>query len=164
MFSPWVLIKEAPQNGEYLSHKANRMPSQPLFTFLSKLLKVLTVFTCEVVLFEEAVGEESDVLGNVLRQKLRQGAGDSVRLDGESDAVLGPLHEPGVVVNDRESSLRALRLLGTLEDGGGASVSEDCVKDRVIDVVVERGVDGGQLHADHQGELAWVSLFKILKG
>lgn len=44
------------------------------------------------MLLEEAVREEGDVLGDVLRQKLGEGARDAVGLDGEGDPVLGPLH------------------------------------------------------------------------
>lgn len=57
------------------------------------------------MLLEEAVSEERDVLGDVLRQELRQGARDAVGLDGERDPVLGSLHEPRVVVDDSEGPL-----------------------------------------------------------
>ena len=57
------------------------------------------------MLLEETVGEEGDVLGDVLRQKLGQSARDAVRLDGERDSILGALHEPGVVVDDSQSAL-----------------------------------------------------------
>lgn len=65
----------------------------------------LTVVADKLVLLEEAVCEEGDVLGDVLRQELGEGARDAVRLDGEGNSVLGSLHEPRVVVDDGEGSL-----------------------------------------------------------
>ena len=59
--------------------------------------------------------------------------------------------------------LGGLGLLDTLEHGGGAPVGEDRVEDCVVDVVVEGGVHGGKLDADHQGVLARVGLNRMLQ-
>lgn len=79
----------------------------------------LTVVAAELVLLEEAVGEKGDVLGDVLRQELGKGARDAVRLDGERDPVLGPLHQPRVVVDDSEGSLSKQKNMG---GGWGCSI------------------------------------------
>lgn len=65
----------------------------------------LTIVTVKVVLLEETVGEEGDVLSDVMGEKLREGAGDAIGLDCEGDPVLGSLHKPRVVVHNGQCSL-----------------------------------------------------------
>ena len=57
-----------------------------------------------------------------------------------------------------DAHLGTFRLAGSLEDGGGATVSEDGVQDSVVDVVVEGRVYRRQLHADHQRVLSGIRL------
>lgn len=54
--------------------------------------------------------------------------------------------------------LGALGLLGALEYGSRAAVSEDSVKDSVVDVVVETRVHRRELDADHESVFPRVSL------
>ena len=63
-----------------------------------------------------------------------------------------------MVVHDSKGALGDVGGLLGSEDTGGGSVGEDGVEDGVVDVVLESGVDGGDLHTHHQGILAWVRL------
>ena len=58
------------------------------------------------MLAEEAVDEALHIFGNVLRQVLRELAGDARVVDGERDAVLSALHQPRVVVHNGKGALR----------------------------------------------------------
>mmetsp|Transcript_32985 Transcript_32985/g.51747 ORF Transcript_32985/g.51747 Transcript_32985/m.51747 type:complete len:329 (-) Transcript_32985:39-1025(-) len=114
------------------------------------------------MLVQETIHIPSHVLGNVLRQVLRECARNAILIDGEGDTILSALHEPGMVINNGKSA-RGGGLLGlAADDGGGGAITKDGMKNGVVGVVVEGGVRRAELDAAKKSKLARVSLHVVV--